>query len=70
MKRLLICLAVFVLLLSGCGYTGQSAEGTHIRLSDSRITVDGKEITNDSTQAVYSARDIVFYLADQGFTYG
>lgn len=70
MKRLLICFAVFVLLLSGCGHTGQSAEGTHIRLSDNSITVDGKEITSDSTQAVYSARDIVFYLADQGFTYG
>lgn len=48
----------------------QEIEGTKINLSDSVITVDGQEITSDNTNAVYSANDIVFYLAGQGFTYG
>ena len=45
-------------------------EGTQIHLSAEIITVDGKEISNDSSQAVYSANDIVFYLEGQDFTYG
>ena len=70
MKKLLACLAVFSFLLLGCGFVSPKVEGIQINLSDSKITVDGNEITNDSTQAVYAANDIVFYLAGQDFTYG
>ncbi len=70
MKRILVCFVVLSLLLSGCRSNEQKMEGTQIDLSDNIITVDGQEITNDSTQAVYSANDIVFYLAGQDFTYG
>ncbi len=70
MKRLLACLVVITLLLSGCALNEPEIEGTQIKLSDNKITVDGKEVTNDNTQAVYSANDIVFYLSGQDFTYG
>ncbi len=70
MKKLLAYYIVLSLLLSGCSVTSSKAEGTQINLSDNTITVDGAEITNDSTQAVYAANDIVFYLAGQDFTYG
>ena len=70
MKRFLVCLLVITFLLSGCIFNEQKIEGTKINLSDSKITVDGQEVTNDATQAVYSANDIVFYLAGQDFTYG
>ncbi len=41
-----------------------------IELSDEVITVDGSEISKDAESAVYAANDIVFYLENQGFTYG
>lgn len=50
--------------------SSKKEEGTQIHLSAEIITVDGKEISNDSSQAVYSANDIVFYLEGQDFTYG
>ncbi len=70
MKKLFVCLTLFALLLSGCRASVPEQEGTKIHLSDETITVDGKAITNDDSQAVYAANDIVFYLAGQGFTYG
>lgn len=70
MKKILVCFVALTLLLSGCRSNEQKIEGTQINLSDNKITVDGKEITADDTQAVYSANDIVFYLAGQDFTYG
>ena len=70
MKKILACFVLLTLLLSGCRSTEQKIEGTQIKLSDNNITVDGQEITTDNTQAVYSAKDIVFYLAGQDFTYG
>ena len=70
MKKLLSCLIVITLLLSGCHSNEQKMEGTQINLSNNQITVDGQEITSDPTQAVYCANDIVFYLAGQDFTYG
>jgi len=70
MKRLLVCLVTLAILFSGCRSEKQNIEGTQIKLSDNKITVDGQEITNDNTKAVYSANDIVFYLAGQDFTYG
>ena len=41
-----------------------------IELSDAGITVDGNPISTEKSADVYAANDIVFYLADQGFTYG
>lgn len=70
MKKRLLLLTILTFLLSGCGQATSKVEGTQIHLSDESITVDGKEISNDSSQAVYSANDIVFYLEGQDFTYG
>ncbi|MBQ5840429.1 MAG: carbohydrate-binding domain-containing protein, partial [Clostridia bacterium] len=70
MKKRLVGLVVLTLLLSGCGPKEPNIEGTQINLSDNNITVDGREIGSDAAQAVYSAKDIVFYLAGQDFTYG
>lgn len=70
MKKRLLLLTIFTFLLSGCDQATSKEEGTQIHLSDEIITVDGKEISNDSSQAVYSANDIVFYLEGQDFTYG
>ncbi len=70
MKRLLMYLIMITIILSGCSFTTPKIDGTQIKLSDNKITVDGKEITNDDTRAVYYANDIVFYRAGQNFTYG
>jgi len=70
MKKVLLCLMALTLLFSGCRSDESKIEGVQINLSDNKITVDGQEISSDKTQAVYSANDIVFYLAGQGFTYG
>ena len=70
MKKILACIVAITLLFSGCSLAIPKIEGTQIKLSDNKITVDGKTITNDNTQAVYTANDIVFYLADQDFKYG
>ena len=71
MKRLLIISVILALVFSGCTPAVQNVEeGIQINFSDDSITVDGQKITTDNTQAVYSANDIVFYLADRGFTYG
>ncbi|MBR5283912.1 MAG: hypothetical protein IKU27_02525, partial [Clostridia bacterium] len=42
----------------------------NIALSDDKITVDGSDITEDNTQTVYKANDIVYYEAGHDFTYG
>ncbi len=70
MKKLFVCLTLITFLFSGCRFIQQTTASTYITLSDNGITVDGQDITQDSKQAVYSAKDIVFYLANQGFTYG
>ncbi len=75
MKKVISCLLVCILLVTMC-FTGCKKEekveidGVKIALSDNQITVDGENITNDNTQAVYSANDIVFYLEGQDFKYG
>lgn len=71
MKKILACVLVMVLMFTGCSLVNeQKIDGTQIKLSDNKITVDGKAVTNDTTQAVYTANDIVFYLEGQDFKYG
>ena len=70
MRRILLCFIVLSLLLSGCSFSSPKLQGVQISLSDSKITVDGNEITNDRSKAVYAANDIVFYLAGQDAAYG
>ena len=43
---------------------------SYIELSDELITVDGDDITTDSSAAVYAANDIVYYEEGKDFTYG
>lgn len=47
-----------------------SEDVSYIELSDDGIIVDGSPISTDIGAEVYAARDIVFYLAGQPFTYG
>ena len=71
MKKVFACILIMLLILTGCSApTEQKIDGIQINLSDNKITVDGNEITNDNSQAVYSANDIVFYLEGQDFKYG
>ena len=76
MKRLTVLALVFTLtacVLSGCGTKApeqEPYEGTQIVLADSKITVDGAEISADTAQAVYTANDIVYYEEGHDFTYG
>ncbi len=72
MRKALAIILVLVILFAGCQKTEKTPEieGIKINLSDNEITVDGKTVTNDSAQAVYTANDIVFYLAGQDFKYG
>lgn len=81
MKRILACLAAMTVLLTGCSSAPakeetagtkaeKSADVTEISLSDNGITVDGKAVSTAKSDAVYTANDIVFYLAGQDFTYG
>lgn len=70
MKRFVVNLMVLMLVLCGCEVSSTKQKDTVIRLSDERITVNGKKISEDKSKDVYSANDIVFYLANQGITYG
>ncbi|MBQ2812880.1 MAG: hypothetical protein IJE63_06450, partial [Clostridia bacterium] len=76
MKRLTTLTLVFALtacVLSGCATKApepEPYEGTQIVLADSKITVDGAEISADTAQAVYTANDIVYYEEGHDFTYG
>lgn len=75
MKKTISCLLACILLASVC-FTGCKKDdgvdfdGIEIALSDNGVTVEGEAITEDNTQAVYSANDIVFYLEGQDFKYG
>ncbi|MBQ7955583.1 MAG: carbohydrate-binding domain-containing protein [Lachnospiraceae bacterium] len=85
MKIVIVCLCIMGM-LAGCKESGYSQVGsgvlkeeakpkvfegvTEIALSDEGITVDGEAVSEDASAPVYVAKDIVFYLAGQGFTYG
>lgn len=79
MKKILVC--VFVCVVWGLGLTACTAKeestslakkynATEIVLSDEEISVNGKAISTNTDDAVYSANDIVFYLEGQDFIYG
>ncbi len=46
------------------------SDAVKIELSNSEILVNGEKISEDTDAAVYKANDIIFYLEDQGMTYG
>ena len=46
------------------------SDAVKIELSKSEILVNGEKISEDTDAAVYKANDIIFYLEDQGMTYG
>ena len=79
LKKIFLVLAASALVLSGCGEEediatvkagGSFPEAVNIELSDEGIQVDGAAVSENPQEAVYAARDVVFYLANQGFTYG
>lgn len=83
MRRLLKITWVLVVLamLTACNSTKEDGQTTFlsnlnmkdavkIQLSDDGIKVNDEAVTNDSTQAVYVANDIVYYEEGYDFTYG
>lgn len=77
MKRitaLLLAICVMSFAFTACGPQQSSATGeitvTGIGLSDEGITVGGTAAPEDSSAPVYVAKDIVFYLENQGDSYG
>ncbi len=47
-----------------------SADGVTVQVSDSGVLVDGESAGTDPDEAVYTARDIVYYESGHDFTYG
>lgn len=45
-------------------------EAVEIKLSDELITVNGEAVSSNNTNAVYTAKDIVYYESGKDFTYG
>ena len=43
---------------------------THIALSDSAITVNGEILSGDTDNAVYGAKDIIYYMSGKDASYG
>lgn len=81
----LIFFMVLCIEMTACGIKEGKADGqihttnealakkynaTDIVLSDEEISVNGKTVSTNADDAVYSANDIVFYLEGQDFTYG
>ena len=69
MKKWLAILLTLSLCLSFSPAMAQT-EATAIVLSDEGVTVNVQPASTDPSSAVYTANDIVFYLAGQDFTYG
>ena len=77
MKLLKMLLAVLAmgLLLAACGEKQAEKEpvlGTivNISVSDEEILADGVAVTENTGDAVYVARDIIYYQAGQAIGYG
>lgn len=66
-----IALLLALLMTCLCALPAMAQEtATQIVLSDEGVTVDGAPASTRPGDAVYTAHDIVFYLAGQDFTYG
>jgi len=68
---------LIILLACGCGNnSGKKTNSEYLNnsidifLSDNKIMANGEVISDDSTNAVYKANDIVYYEAGKDFTYG
>lgn len=66
---------IFAAGIVGCGKQETDAKAAvedtvKIELSDQEIKVDGQTASRSESEAVYCANDIVFYLEDQGISYG
>lgn len=74
MKYLKVLAAVLslVLVLTACGETKgqQHTNAVTITLGDGQIQVDGAPAGTDSSHAVYTGTDIVYYESGKDFTYG
>ena len=71
MKKMLAILMTLCLLLGvGCVQAQEWPAASYIVLSDEQVTVNGEPASTEPTSTVYTANDIVFYLAGQDFTYG
>ncbi len=74
--KLIACGLTLGLLLGGCGAAAPQSEeknyenAVNIVLDDEEITVDGQNISEDNSQAVYKANDIIYYEEGHDFTYG
>ena len=69
-KWFALVLTLCLLLGTGCVQAQEWADAVHIALSDEEVLVNGQKASGDETAAVYTANDIVFYLAGQDFAYG
>ena len=80
-KRLLAIATALAMIMGLCSFTAfadtgdGSSDETVIVLSDDGITVNGSAVTEDETEAVYIANDIIYYedldyYEDTGYEYG
>ncbi|MDO4544441.1 MAG: carbohydrate-binding domain-containing protein [Clostridia bacterium] len=69
MKRFFI-VALSLLLALPMAATATADTEISIVLSDAGITVDGAAVSTDSSSEVYVANDIVYYMENQGSSYG
>ena len=62
----------FMMLLTACGgLSSQNVDhAVEITLQDAGILIDGAPAGEDSTKAVYTARDIIYYESGKDFIYG
>ena len=66
MKKIMLWILSLMMILSGCGNKKDEAihpsltkDGIQIELSDDEIIVEGELISDDTSQAIYCANDIV-----------
>ena len=69
-KGIALMLTLCLLLAAGCVRAQGWEDAVHVVLSDEQVLVNGEKASGDETAAVYTANDIVFYLAGQDFAYG
>lgn len=67
---LLAALLAFSSIMFSPAASAAETPETVIQLSDSGITVDGQTASTDSSSAVYTGAEIIYYKAGQGSAYG